>query len=311
MSRLTFRASAYEVKVPATSANLGPGFDSFAIALEKRDRYIAQVLDEKTLDIDVAGEGADEVSKDEKNLLVKAIYKGWEFQGLSKKEYPGLALRALNNLPHGRGLGSSASAIIGGLVLSRSLVVGGADRMSDQEILTLATQMEGHPDNVAAALYGGAVLSWSGAELAEAIKLEVSPRITAVAFIPANNVPTSKARKMLPETVPHQDAVNNSINTAILTQALTNRPDLLLKATEDYLHQSYRESAMPKSFALMSKLRAAGVPAFISGAGPTVLALLIDADLNHQLEDLVKAAGTGFSVENLDISRVGYQVSNI
>ena len=311
MSRLTFRASAYEVKVPATSANLGPGFDSFAIALEKRDRYIAQVLDEKTLDIDVAGEGADEVSKDEKNLLVKAIYKGWEFQGLSKKEYPGLALRALNNLPHGRGLGSSASAIVGGLVLSRSLVVGGADRMSDQEILTLATQMEGHPDNVAAALYGGAVLSWSGAELAEAIKLEVSPRITAVAFIPANNVPTSKARKMLPETVPHQDAVNNSINTAILTQALTNRPDLLLKATKDYLHQSYRESAMPKSFALMSKLRAAGVPAFISGAGPTVLALLVDADLNHQLEDLVKAAGTGFSVENLDISRVGYQVSNI
>lgn len=311
MSRLTFRASAYEVKVPATSANLGPGFDSFAIALEKRDRYIAQVLDEKTLDIDVTGEGADEVSKDEKNLVVKAIYKGWEFQGLSKKEYPGLALRALNNLPHGRGLGSSASAIVGGLVLSRSLVVGGADRMSDQEILTLATQMEGHPDNVAAALYGGAVLSWSGDELADAIKLEVSPRITAVAFIPENNVPTAKARKMLPESVPHQDAVNNSINTALLTQALTNRPDLLLKATEDYLHQSYRASAMPKSFALMNKLRAAGVPAFISGAGPSVLALLVDADLNHQLEDLVKAAGTGFSVENLDISRVGYQVSNI
>jgi homoserine kinase len=311
MSRLTFRASAYEVKVPATSANLGPGFDSFAIALEKRDRYIAQVLDEKTLDIDVTGEGADEVSKDEKNLVVKAIYKGWEFQGLSKKEYPGLALRALNNLPHGRGLGSSASAIVGGLVLSRSLVVGGADRMSDQEILTLATQMEGHPDNVAAALYGGAVLSWSGDELADAIKLEVSPRITAVAFIPENNVPTAKARKMLPESVPHQDAVNNSINTALLTQALTNRPDLLLKATEDYVHQSYRASAMPKSFALMNKLRAAGVPAFISGAGPSVLALLVDADLNHQLEDLVKAAGTGFSVENLDISRVGYQVSNI
>lgn len=311
MSRLTFRASAYEVKVPATSANLGPGFDSFAIALEKRDRYIAQVLDEKTLDIDVAGEGADEVSKDEKNLIVKAIHKGWEFQGLAKKEYPGLALRALNNLPHGRGLGSSASAIVGGLVLSRSLVVGGADRMSDQEIHTLATEMEGHPDNVAAALYGGAVFSWSGEKLAEAIKLEVSPRITAVAFIPANNVPTSKARKMLPESVPHQDAVNNSINTALLTQALTNRPDLLLKATEDYLHQSYREPAMPKSFALMSKLRAAGVAAFISGAGPTVLALLVDADLNHQLDDLIKAAGAGFSVENLDISSVGYQVSNI
>jgi homoserine kinase len=311
MSRITFRASAYEVKVPASSANLGPGFDSFAIALEKRDRYIAQVLDEKKLDIDVAGEGADEVSKDEKNLVVKAIYKGWEFLGLSKKEYPGLALRALNNLPHGRGLGSSASAIIGGLVLSRSLVVGGVDRMSDQDLLTLATEMEGHPDNVAAALFGGAVLSWSGDSYSDAIKLDVSPRISAVAFIPANNVPTSKARKMLPEMIPHQDAVKNSINTALLTQALTKRPDLLLPATEDYLHQSYREPAMPKSFALMSKLRAAGVAAFISGAGPTVLALLVDADLNHELEDLVKAAGAGFTVENLDISSVGYQVSNI
>ena len=311
MARVTFRASAYEVKVPASSANVGPGFDSFAIALEKRDRYIAQVLDEKSLDIDVAGEGADEVSKDEKNLVVKAIHKGWEFLGLSKKEYPGLALRALNNLPHGRGLGSSASAIVGGLVLSRSLVVGGADRMSDNDLLTLATEMEGHPDNVAAALFGGAVLSWSGPDFADAIKLEVSPRITAVAFIPSNHVPTSKARKMLPESIPHQDAVKNSINTALLTQALTTRPDLLLLATEDFLHQKYRESVMPKSFALMSKLRAAGVPAFISGAGPSVLALLVDADLNHELEDLVRAAGAGFTVENLEISRAGYQVSNI
>lgn len=311
MARLTFRASAYEVKVPATSANLGPGFDSFALALEKRDRYIAQVLDEKTLDIDVVGEGADDVTRDEKNLIVKAIHKGWEFQGLSKREYPGLALRALNALPHGRGLGSSASAIVGGLVLSRSLVVGGADRMSDNDILTLGCEMEGHPDNVAAALFGGAVLSWCGQDFADAIKLEVTPRISAVAFIPATTVPTAKARKLLPETIPHRDAVNNSINTALLTQALTNRPDLLLKATEDFLHQSYRESAMPKSFALMQKLRAAGVAAFISGAGPTVLALLVDADINHEIEDLVRAAGAGFTVENLDISPTGYQVSNI
>jgi homoserine kinase len=313
MSRITFRASAYEVKVPATSANLGPGFDCFALALEKRDRYIAQVIDEKELDLDVVGEGADEVPRDEKNLLVKSIHKGWEFLGLSKKEYPGLALRALNNLPHGRGLGSSASAIIGGLILARSLVVGGVDRMNDNDVLTLATEMEGHPDNVAAALHGGAVISWSGNEFADAIKLEVSPRITAVAFIPSNHVPTSKARKMLPESIPHQDAVKNSIHTALLTQALTARPDLLLTATEDFLHQSYREAAMPKSFALMQKLRAAGVPAFISGAGPTVLALLVDADIHHddEMGDLIRAAGSGFTVENIDISPTGYQVSNL
>lgn len=313
MSRLTFRASAYEAKVPASSANLGPGFDSFALALEKRDRYIAQVLDDKNLDIDVVGEGSDEVPRDEKNLVVKAIHKGWDFFGLTKKEYPGLALRALNNLPHGRGLGSSASAIVGGLALARSLVVGGSERMSDGDLLTLASQMEGHPDNVAAALFGGAVLSWTGDDFADAIKLEVSPRITAVAFIPSNNVPTSKARKMLPDSIPHADAVKNSINSALLTQALTNRPDLLLTATEDYLHQTYRESAMPKSFALMQKLRAAGVPAFISGAGPTVMALLVDADIHNDNEmgDLIKAAGSGFIVENIDISRIGCQVSNI
>ena len=299
--------------MPATSANLGPGFDCFGLALELRDRYIAQVIDEKELDLDVVGEGADEVPRDEKNLLVKSIHKGWDFLGLTKKEYPGLALRALNNLPHGRGLGSSASAIIGGLILARSLVVGGVDRMNDNDVLTLATEMEGHPDNVAGALHGGAVISWSGNEFADAIKLEVSPRITAVAFIPSNNVPTSKARKMLPESIPHQDAVKNSIHSALLTQALTTRPDLLLTATEDFLHQSYREAAMPKSFALMQKLRAAGVPAFISGAGPTVLALLVDADIHHddEMGDLIRAAGSGFTVENIDISPTGYQVSNL
>ena len=313
MSRLTFRASAYEVKVPASSANLGPGFDSFALALEKRDRYIAQVLDDKSLDIDVVGEGAEEVPRDEKNLVVKAIHKGWEFLGLPKKEYPGLALRALNSLPHGRGLGSSASAIIGGLVLSRSLVVGGADRMSDNDVLTLATDMEGHPDNVAAALFGGAVLAWTGKDFADAVKLEVSPRISAVAFIPAIHVPTSKARKLLPESIPHNDAVKNSINTALLTQALTNRPDLLPVATEDYLHQSYRESAMPKSLALMNKLRAAGVPAFISGAGPAVLALRLDANIDNEneLTDLARVAGGGFKVEQIEIAQTGFQVATI
>lgn len=310
MSRLTFRASAYEVKVPASSANLGPGFDSFAIALEKRDRYIAQVLDDKTLDIDVVGEGSDEVPRDEKNLVVKAIYKGWDFLGLAKKEYPGLALRALNSLPHGRGLGSSASAIIGGLILSRSLVVGGADRMSDNDVLTLATEMEGHPDNVAAALYGNAVVAWKeeqhGKEVAQAISLSVDTRIRAVAFIPATAVATSKARKMLPETIPHRDAARNSANSALLVHALTLRPDLLYRATEDFLHQSYRAEAMPASFALLTKLRAAGVAAFISGAGPTVLAL--HAGTEADVSELIRAAGSKFEAKSLEISRTGAQL---
>ena len=310
MSRLTFRASAYEVQVPASTANLGPGFDAFGMALELRDRYIAQVLDEKTLDIDVAGEGADEVPKDHKNLVVKAMYQGFDFLG---GKPAGIALRCLNNIPHNRGLGSSATAIVGGLALARALVVGAADRMTDEDLLTLATEMEGHPDNVSASIYGGATFAWQGSDYAECIKLPISGRISAVAFIPESELATSKARKMLPESIPHADAVQNSIRSAMLTQALTTRPDLLLQATEDFLHQNYRESAMPKSLALMNKLRAAGVPAFISGAGPAVLALRLDANIDNEneLTDLARVAGGGFKVEQIEIAQTGFQVATI
>jgi len=310
MSRLTFRASAYEVQVPASTANIGPGFDAFGMALELRDRYIAQVLDEKTLDIDVAGEGADEVPRDHKNLVVKAMYQGFDFLG---GKPAGVALRCLNNIPHNRGLGSSATAIVGGLALARALVVGAADRMTDEDLLTIATEMEGHPDNVSASIYGGATFAWQGNEFAECIKLPISNRISAVAFIPESELATSKARKMLPESIPHADAVQNSIRTAMLTQALTTRPDLLLQATEDFLHQNYRESAMPKSLALMNKLRAAGVPAFISGAGPAVLALRLDANIDNEneLTDLARVAGGGFKVEQIEIAQTGFQVATI
>ena len=310
MSRLTFRASAYEVQVPASTANIGPGFDAFGMALELRDRYIAQVLDEKTLDVDVAGEGADEVPRDHKNLVVKAMYQGFDFLG---GKPAGVALRCLNNIPHNRGLGSSATAIVGGLALARALVVGAADRMTDEDLLTIATEMEGHPDNVSASIYGGATFAWQGNEFAESIKLPISNRISAVAFIPESELATSKARKMLPESIPHADAVQNSIRTAMLTQALTTRPDLLLQATEDFLHQNYRESAMPKSLALMNKLRAAGVPAFISGAGPAVLALRLDANIDNENEliDLARVAGGGFKVEQIEIAQTGFQVATI
>ena len=313
MARLTYRASAYEVQVPASSANLGPGFDCFGLALELRDRYIAQVLDEKTLDIDVAGEGADDVPRDHKNLIVKAMYKGFEFLGGKPN---GIALRSLNNIPHNRGLGSSAAAIVGGLALARALVVGAADRMSDVDLLSLATEMEGHPDNVSAAIYGGATFAWQGVpgnEFAEAIKLPISGRISAVAFIPESELATSKARKMLPENIPHADALQNSIRSAMLTQALTTRPDLLLPATQDFLHQSYRESAMPKSISLMNKLRAAGVPAFISGAGPAVLAFRLDANIDNENElvDLARVAGGGFKVEAMEIAQTGFQVATV
>jgi homoserine kinase len=304
MSKPTFKAKPMQVQVPASSANLGPGFDAFGLALAMHDRYVAQVLDDVILDIDVTGEGADEVPRNDKNLLVKAMYKGFDFLGGRPK---GLAIRALNVNPHGRGLGSSASAIIGGLVLARALVLNGEDRMSDIQLLSLATDMEGHPDNVSAALFGGATISWFETEkhksIAHCVHLNVDSRIQAMAYIPAKSLATSRARKMLPESIPFNDAVRNTRNASLMSHALTLRPDLLFTATEDFLHQSYRAEAMADSFALVEKLRGAGVAAFISGAGPTVLALHT-AD-QREVEELKLAGGKGFEGTPLEIASRG------
>ena len=268
------------------------------------DRYVAQILDDPGLDIDISGEGADVLPRTEKNLLVKAMYRGFKFLGGEPK---GVAIRALNVIPHGRGLGSSASAIVGGLMLARSLVLTGDDKMSNEDLLNLATEMEGHPDNVAAAIFGNATIAWSedqrGKNVARAVQIHVDPRISAIAFIPEGAVATSKARKLLPENVSHADAVANTTRGELLIYALTSRPDLLLVATEDFLHQKYRQEAMPKSFALLNKLRAAGVAAFISGAGPTVLALHT-GDAN-EITELQRAAGSAFEVKALSICTTG------
>ena len=304
MAKPTFKANPMQVQVPATSANLGPGFDSFGLAFGMYDRYVAQILDEGGLDIDVTGEGSEEVPRTDKNLLVKAINKGFDYLGGRPK---GLAVRALNVIPHGRGLGSSASAIVGGLVLARSLVLTGSDKMSDEVLLNLASEMEGHPDNVAAALFGGATIAWQdlvkGKAVAHAVHLPVDPRIKVMAFIPASPLATSKARKMLPESISFADAQRNTTNASLMAQALTIRPDLLFTATEDFLHQSYRQEAMPSSFALMTKLRAAGIAAFISGAGPTVLALHTEGD--DETTQLARAGGAKFEGKSLEIASRG------
>lgn len=307
MAKPTFRANPIQVQVPASSANVGPGFDSFGLALGMYDRYVAQIMDEPGLDIDVVGEGAESVRRDEKNLLVRAMYQGFEFMGGKPR---GLAVRALNVIPHGRGLGSSAGAIVGGLVLARALVLSGDERMNDDALLTIASKIEGHPDNVAAALTGGATIAWQevrhGELISRSVGSPVDPRIKALAFIPSTSLATSKARKLLPEFIPHADAVTNSTHCAILVHALSNRPDLLFIATEDFLHQKYREDAMPKSFALVNKLRAAGVAAFISGAGPTVLVLHTGDP--SEVAELQRAAGDSFALHAIEIAARGAEV---
>ena len=304
--RLTFKAQLAQVSVPATSANLGSGFDTFGLALDLRDRYAAQVLDEAIFDVDVSGEGADEVKRDKNHLVIKAMLRGFEFMGQKPR---GLALRALNVTPHGRGLGSSASAIVGGLALARELVLGGEQYMSSDEMMLLATELEGHPDNVAAAIHGGATIAWMediyGVKTGRAVCIPVHHDIKAVLFIPETHLSTAKARKLLPTTVSHQDAVLNSSHTALLSVALSTRPDLLLTATEDFLHQSYRAEAYPKSMSLVDQLRSQGVAAMISGAGPAVLVLHASAEV--KLAEAINSPPPGFLSKELAISRAGVQ----
>jgi homoserine kinase len=300
-TRLTFKATMAQISVPATSANLGPGFDALGLALELRDRYAAAVLDEASFDIDVSGEGADEVKKDKNNLVVRAMLHGFEHMGQKPR---GIALRALNVTPHGRGLGSSSSAIVGGLALSRALVHGGENLMSDDQMVTLATELEGHPDNVAAAVLGGATIAWMESGIGKAVNTFVNEAIKATVFVPPSTLSTSKARKILPEMVPQSDAAINAGRAALLVHALSLRPDLLFTATEDRIHQSYRESAMPKSLELVQRLRSAGVAAVISGAGPSVLVLhTLSGTEEHEM---IAAAGSGFTAQSLEISRKGY-----
>ena len=309
-SGLTFKATMAQVSVPASSANIGPGFDSFAIALEMRDRYAAQILDDESFDVDVTGEGADQVKKDAKNLIIKSMMRGFEHMGGKPR---GIALRALNVIPHGRGLGSSASAIIGGLALARSLVLTGEQYMSDEDLITLATELEGHPDNVAAAFYGGATIAWLeskinsegvSSNIGRAVSLKVDDRIKALLLVPENQLSTAKARKLLPESISHQDAVLNSSRTALLVHALAERPDLLFTATEDLLHQKYREEAMPKSIALVEKLRGAGLAAVVSGAGPSVMVLYSGAEDEI---DQIQSVSPGFTAMKLAIAKTGVQ----
>lgn len=274
---MAFRSSAVEVIVPATSANLGPGFDAFGLALGVRDHLTAMVTDDPGVLVDVQGEGHDALPRDERHLVVKAFARGCDAMGLP---LPGLVIRCDNAIPQGRGLGSSAAAIVAGLLLARALVTDGLERLSDADILGIATSMEGHPDNVAAALLGGFTTAWlDGDDAAQAVTRSVLPDVVPVVSIPPMPMSTSAARRMLGESVSRSDAVFNIGRAALLVHALTTDPTLLFAATEDRLHQDARASAYPESHALVVRLRERGLPAAISGAGPTVIALVSSDDV--------------------------------
>lgn len=282
------------VAVAASSANLGPGFDSLGLALGLYDEVIVETV-ESGLVVQVEGEGAGQVPLTSDHLVVQGILRGLREAGV---EAPGMVVRCRNAIPHQRGLGSSAAAVVGGLAVVNGLVAQ-LDRpgFSESQLIQLASEFEGHPDNAAAAVLGGAVVSWTessgegGAEQVAyaAASLRLHPDIHLFSAIPQLRSSTAETRALLPEQVSHRDARFNVSRAALLVVALTERPDLLLAATEDVLHQPQRGAAQPESAAFLQLLRRHGIAAVLSGAGPAVLALTTATQLPAAVLDSPEA----------------------
>jgi homoserine kinase len=290
---LTFVTRPVRVRVPATSANLGPGFDALGLALALYDDVTARVTD-GGCEVRVHGEGAGELPADDSHLVVRAMLATFDALG---GRPAGLAVECVNRIPQARGLGSSSAAIVAGVQLARALVDGGTERLDDAGALRMAADLEGHPDNVAPCLLGGFTIAWTGPAGARAVRLVPAAGVRATVFVPDERGLTAVARAALPATVPHADAAANAGRAALLVHALTAEPALLLPATEDRLHQGYRAPGMPASAALVAALRAAGVAAVVSGAGPTVLALSPVPD------DFT--AGIGWAIHRLEVDGTG------
>ncbi|MET0188295.1 MAG: homoserine kinase [Pseudonocardia sediminis] len=295
------RPSEVRIRVPGSTANLGPGFDSLGLALGIHDELHVCATSEPGLWVDVAGEGSAHVPRNGRHLVVRAMRQAFELFGDAPA---GIRLRCTNAVPHSRGLGSSAAAAVAGAVAAAVLT--GRDIEDEHEaLLQLSAAMEGHADNAAASLMGGFVLAWETSGQARrfhAEKLDVHPDIHPVAFVAGTESATKTTRGLLPEQVPLHDAAFTGSRTALAVLAMTARPDLLMPATEDRLHQPYRRPAYPSSLELVESLRAHGVPAAISGAGPTVLALTADGTVPDGLHL------DGFTVAPLPVDADGVRV---
>lgn len=308
------QTAAIRVRVPATSANLGPAFDCAGLALSCWDSLDVAVTD-GGLSVEVTGAGAGDLPTDESHLVVRAFRAACAELGWTPA---GLRLSARNGIPQGRGMGSSAAAVTAGVLAAWALCPDVAE-VDDAAVLRLCSELEGHPDNVAPCLLGGATLSWTTPSGARAARLAVDPRIVPVLFVPTTTLATHLARGLLPESVPHADAVHAAGRSALLVHALTRDPALLLEATEDRLHQAQRAPAMPESAALLARLRSDGHAAVVSGAGPCVVALAVlapdedgdDPTAAAQVRRLREATPVGWECRPLRVDPTGATVTTL
>src|SRR5262245_27321737 len=333
MSSAIWPERPIRVRAPATSANLGPGFDALSLALALYDEVEARVTD-SGLDIEVSGEGSDTAAAGEQHLVVRAMRAAFGAMG---GQPPGLALRCANAIPHGRGLGSSAAAICTGLLAARALTGPGDARLSDDAVFQLAATLEGHPDNVAACLAGGLTIAWSPQPVPRAaaagagtparaaagtgtpagaapgprlLRIAVPTTLRPAPCVPPAPLSTEAARQALPAAVPYADAAANAARSALLIAALTGAPQVLFEATEDLLHQPYRAGLMPETTRLLGALRRAGAAAVVSGAGPAVLVLSFDGQPPSPgaVGSIAGKTGTPWDVIPLRIDQQGAHV---
>ncbi|WP_347754149.1 homoserine kinase [Agrococcus sp. ProA11] len=298
------------VRVPATSANLGPGFDTLGLALNVHDELeVEATASGVQVEVTGVGEAGTELSvpTDETNLVARSILHVFDRVGV---EAPGLRLTATNSIPHGRGMGSSGAAIVSGVLAAKGLLEGIVE-IADDDVLRFATELEGHPDNVAPAIFGGLTIAWVDETGPRHKQLAVHRGVSVLVAVPEATMSTKLARSLQPEAVPHADAVFNVSRSALLVAALTQSPELLFDATEDRLHQSYRASAMPETSALVGDLRAAGHAAVVSGAGPSVLVLATDPAARLEAAAIVEDRAQAWSARLLAVDIRGGTVEPI
>ena len=281
-----------QVTAPATTANLGPGYDCLGLALDLWNRLEVTGLATDSGDkprVEIIGEGSGELETNEENLVYRAM--GFLFSE-ANREMPPVHLKCYNEIPLARGLGSSAAAIAGGLVAANEIC---GQTFSSNDLLEMAATIEGHPDNVAAAVLGGLQLVVSDQDRLYTAAINVPADLSAVLFIPELRIATTDARSVLPKKVTVADAVHNMSRTALLVAGMaTNKPEYFAIATEDRLHQPYRESLFPAMKLLFrAALDAGALGAFLSGSGSTVLALAKGREMTvaYEMAEAAKQAG--------------------
>lgn len=305
--------SAVTVRVPATSANLGSGFDTAGLALEYFDELTFTLNDDPMdgkLEVIIHGEGEDSLPRDEHHLVVSTFRKACEQFGLGTL---GFTLEATNNIPQARGMGSSAEAIVAAIAAAAAFAADGD--LDRQQVFALAAKIEGHPDNVAPAVFGGLTVSWQGDDDYHTANYPVTSDMHATVFVPDFELSTEKARQALPSTVAYADAIYNVSRVGLLPMALNptdadQANDLLLAATQDKLHQPYRASLMQPSTDLIAQFREQGYAAAVSGAGPCVLVLHYgDADTAIDQVAAEALAGGHWKALHLAVNTTGVQVT--